>query len=323
MHVGSNLPPASSVVGDQEGACTPRPRISLVITDLDNTLWDWVAVWHAGFAPMLERIVEISGLPRDLLERDIQSVFRRHGTSEYSGLIEEIDCLREKHPSGALVQIYHDAIMAYREGRAEALRLYPGVLPALQKLANLGCPVVAYTESMGFYTTMRIKKLGLDGLIRAVYSPADHGRPAGNQRTHEDDWYELGSTVHRTTASGELKPNPHILRSIIETEGQGTPPCEALYIGDSPHKDVRMAQTVGAVDVLAQYGQAHDTAAYELLRRVTHWTDEDVRREREILASGDVQATYVLDSGFDQLLERFEFVVPPARSRGENPCQTM
>ena len=72
--------------------------ISLVITDLDNTLWDWVAQWYAAFDAMVKEVASTSGLPRELIEADMQRVFQRHKTSEYALVIEETECLLAPNP---------------------------------------------------------------------------------------------------------------------------------------------------------------------------------------------------------------------------------
>jgi hypothetical protein len=64
-----------------------KPKISLIITDLDNTLFDWILMWHSGFSAMLEKLVKNSGIQQKILEADIQTVFQKHGTSEYAFLI--------------------------------------------------------------------------------------------------------------------------------------------------------------------------------------------------------------------------------------------
>jgi phosphoglycolate phosphatase-like HAD superfamily hydrolase len=61
--------------------------ISVVITDLDNTLYDWVEMWYQAFNAMLTKIlkeVEPKGVIRDRLIPEIRSVHQRHGTSEYA-----------------------------------------------------------------------------------------------------------------------------------------------------------------------------------------------------------------------------------------------
>src|SRR5579859_3682228 len=74
-----------------------KQRVSTVITDLDNTLFDWVAIWHHSFKAMLDRLVEDSGIRQDILEGDFKEIFQRHGTSEYAFAIEELPSLRKLH----------------------------------------------------------------------------------------------------------------------------------------------------------------------------------------------------------------------------------
>jgi hypothetical protein len=83
----------------------------------------------------------------------------------------------------------------------------------------------------------------------------------------------------------------------------GTP--ERVYVGDSPTKDVAMAQDVGMSDVYAKYGRAQHTEAYALLREVT-WSDADVEREKRI-GEREVQPSTILDIDFGQMLEHFRY----------------
>jgi hypothetical protein len=48
-----------------------RPQKTVLITDLDNTLFDWVELWVRCFSTMLESIVQISGIPKDTLIPEI------------------------------------------------------------------------------------------------------------------------------------------------------------------------------------------------------------------------------------------------------------
>ena len=125
--------------------------ISVVITDLDNTLYDWVEMWYQAFSAMLAKIsadVEPKGVTRDRLLSEIRTVHQKHGTSEYAFLLEELPCLRDAFPNADIVAHFDDAIHSYRRARKEHLKLYPGVLQTLQTLKDAGILVVAYTESM-------------------------------------------------------------------------------------------------------------------------------------------------------------------------------
>jgi phosphoglycolate phosphatase-like HAD superfamily hydrolase len=282
--------------------------IAVLVTDLDNTLFDWFDIWYTSFSAMLNEIVRISNLPIEVLEREIKTVHEKHGTSEYAFLIEELPSLAANHPSQNVMEIYAPAIDAYREARRSRLVLYPSVRETLEHIKASGTLVVGYTESLEFYTTYRLIKLDLDGLLDFVYFPPDHALPEGldaNQIRHYDaDAYRLRSTQTRRTPKGETKPNPKLLGHILDQCGADKE--RTAYVGDKLDKDVRMAQAAGVLDVYAKYGDTVGDERYELLRRVTHWRSASVETERQTTQE-TVSPTYTLEQSFAQLLQRFNF----------------
>ena len=292
-----------------------KQLVSAVITDLDNTLFDWVEVWYQCFSAMLDNLIEISGVDREKLILEIKQVHERHGTAEYAFLIEEVPSLAHLYPEKDRTVVYATAIEAYREARRKHLRLYPGVADTLRTLKDLGVLVIGYTESMAFYTNYRVRRLGLDGLVDYIYSPEDHDLPKNLSmqqiRKYPAHLYELQYAEHRHTPKGELKPNPKILTEIIKSSG--AKPEECIYVGDSLMKDVAMAQEAGITDIYALYGKAQNRPEYELLRKVTHWTAEQVARERAIDV-GQVSPSHVLEASFSQILGLFSF--KPFRDSG-------
>ncbi|MCG8348105.1 MAG: HAD family hydrolase, partial [Chloroflexales bacterium] len=255
-------------------------KVSTIITDLDNTLYDWVEMWYRSFGAMLNELVDKSKVSQDILEKEIRAIFQEHGTSEYAFVIETIPALQSLHPGQDLTAIYDSAIQAYREARRLTRHLYPTVFETLTQIKKRGCLVVAFTESRSYYTLRRVKSLGLDGLIDFLYSPPDHKIPDDLERWYKDDEYKLAITKQRFIPEGEYKPDAHILLQII-SEIQA-PKDRTIYVGDNLMKDIYMAQQVGITDVWAKYGQAQHREAYELLRKVSHWREEDVERERRI-----------------------------------------
>jgi phosphoglycolate phosphatase len=285
----------------------------VLVTDLDNTLYDWVEVWHRSFSAMLDVLLHHTGTERDLLLDEIREVHRAHGTSEYAFVAEELPSV-QLLGEGAL-RVIASANEARRRARNDSLRLYPGVSDTLRALKAQGVLVIGYTESMAFYSASRVRKLGLDGLLDVLYSPRDHELPRGvsreQLRRHPEEHYAFEHTIHRHTPPGELKPNPAVLLDIL-ADSSATPDS-AVYVGDSPMKDVAMARDAGVADVLALYGKAQDREAYQLLRRVTHWSENDVARERRIVERGEVAASHVLKSSFGELRHLFHFVPYAAR----------
>ena len=78
--------------------------------------------------------------------------------------------------------------------------------------------------------------------------------------------------------SHKSKPNPRVLADIIAA--QGYPLSDVAYVGDSLAKDILMAKRAGCFAIWAKYGAHTDKQMYDSLVRISHWTAEDIQRER-------------------------------------------
>jgi len=164
------------------------------------------------------------------------------------------------------------------------------------------------------YTVYRVKHLGLDGLLDILLMPRGHELPANIDpewfEHHRFFQYSLQSTQRKYTPSGHFKPDPAILVGLMDE--LGTDPTRTVYVGDSLMKDVVMAQRAQVHDVLARYGAAQRRTEYGLLRDVTHWSTEDVEREKATSAeAAGIEATRVLEHSFAELLQHFRFAQVP------------
>ena len=297
---------------------TARRTIDTLILDLDNTLFDWFAVWYGSFEPVYREILSTTGLPTADVDASIRRVHQKRRTSEYTFLLEELDVLDGMRAEGDIRQRFHEALEQSRRGRDQSLRLYPGVFRCLWDIKKRGTKIVAYTESMGFYSAYRLKRFGLDGVIDMLFSPEDHEVPTGvsvdKLRRLPDEFYELQITEVRHTPPGELKPNPRVLLDIIQSVGATADRC--AYVGDSLFKDVAMARDVRVFDIHAQYGESQRRPEYALLQRVSHWTEADVERERQITARGhDFEPSAVLKETFAELFIYCDFEAFPSAGK--------
>jgi phosphoglycolate phosphatase-like HAD superfamily hydrolase len=233
-----------------------RSSATVLVTDMDNTLFDWLGMWQAAFGAMLEHLIADSGVPRATLEAEFFAIHQRHGTTEYAFAIQELPSLRARHAldAEALPGRYAGAIDAYRVMRRRTLALYPGVRETLRAVRAAGALVIAYTESRAYYADYRVRTLELDGALDFLYSLPDHALPEGvtasQIRRYPPEHYRLRSTVPRHTREGAWKPDASVLRDILSDVG--AEPAEAVYVGDSLVKDVAMAQAAGVVDVFAR-----------------------------------------------------------------------
>ncbi|KPX28099.1 MULTISPECIES: HAD family hydrolase [Pseudomonas syringae group] len=269
----------------------------LLITDVDNTLFDWQHMWYKSFSAMSIKAIEISGIDPEVYYEECSKLHQKHGTSEYSFVLSELPSFKMMYGE-KVREVMQPAIQKFRESRSSTLILYPGVRATLDTLKGKGVTVAAFTESKAFYTNTRFRKLGLDEVVDFIYSPKDHVLPDDKNSTTT----ELIHTEHRFTPENESKPNPHILLSIIEELGFKAD--DALYIGDNLLKDVFMAQQAGVTDVYAGYGAAqHREEEYELLKKVTHWTKEMVEKEKNALRPGVILPTYTAAKSFSEILD--------------------
>ena len=289
-----------------------RRIVSTLIIDLDNTIFDWQELWQASFAPIFTEIVAITGLPVAQVEEAIRKVHQRRRTSEYTFLIEDLDLLNPYRSNPEVIARLREARSRSKQGRDGALKLYPTVLKSLWDIKKKGTQIIAYTESMAFYSAYRLKRFGLDGVIDVLFSPADHELPDGvsveQLRSLPDEFYELQVTETRHTPPGELKPNPVLLNNIIDQVGADK--SETVYVGDSLYKDVAMAQAAGVIDIHAKYGEGQRLEKYNILRRVSHWSEADVQREKQILEQNVTQPGVVLGVSFEEIFRYFSFKAP-------------
>lgn len=279
----------------------------LLITDLDNTLWDWFEAWYESFSALLDGLVTASGVDRVVLEEQIKAVHRRRGTTEYSNLIREVPALVAAAAPRDPFEVFDAALHAQNSRRLATTRLYPGTAASLSALKQAGVRVVGYTESGAYWTEWRIRHTGLDGVIDVLYSSADHDIAAGvdpaQLRTGHYDAgdYGLRVTEHRHVPAGVLKPDLEILSTILREERCA--PGQAVYIGDSLMKDIAMAQSAGVLDVHAAYGLVQHREEYDLVRRVTHWSDREVAREKALARpDADIVPSRVCHDQFGDVL---------------------
>lgn len=275
--------------------------VRLLVTDLDNTLYDWEAFFVPALSALLDETERISGIPREDLELSFRRVYQKHRTSEYAFVLEEADVLRAHHPGAAPSEIaarYRPAIEAFRDERNRHLRLYPGVRGTLQKLRAAGITLVAQSDSPMGYVSLRLRQLDIDHVFSAVSAPEDHGVPS----EFEAKRVEAGRiallpmrTIPLPFDAALRKPDPRVLDSVFQTFGVSHQ--NTAYIGDNISRDVLVARRAGVVDIWARYGARHDPALRQQLLRTTYWTDADVASEVRLRGEADlVPPTYVVDS---------------------------
>lgn len=251
-------------------------RIRLVITDLDNTLYDWVTFFARSFMAMADELAVVLDLPIDEIYRQFKAIHQHYGNSEQPFAVLELPSVRQRFPGAdreEIMQALAGPLRAFNSARKKHLQLYSGVLESLQVLHGEGIVLVGHTEAVLANSYYRLNRLGVAPLYRRLYTLMDK-HPVDNDRPGFE--FHLPDFL-MPIPRGERKPNPKLLLDICRREG--VLPSEALYVGDSLTRDIGMAKEAGVRAVWARYGTRFDKGLWAVLVQITHWTDEDVARE--------------------------------------------
>jgi phosphoglycolate phosphatase-like HAD superfamily hydrolase len=287
-----------------------KPRVKLLITDLDNTLYDWVTFFGRSFAAMIDGAKPILGTDADTLLDDLKIVHQRHRNSEQPFALLETAVARAKFPEASRAELLtrlRPAFDAFNEERRRTLVLYPKVRETLEAIRASGCAIAGHTEATVVNATWRLKTLQIDSLISRLYAPeiSGDGHPDPKHPTYAS--YYQGAV--RLLGPNERKPAARVLLDICNDHG--AKPDESLYVGDSLSRDIGMAKEAGVWAAWAKYGLGFDPAMWNQVVRITHWTSEDVERtQRAAELYGHIVPKVVLNEGYYELLGHFAFGAP-------------
>ncbi|MGY3130146.1 FMN phosphatase YigB (HAD superfamily) [Bradyrhizobium sp. USDA 4501] len=251
-------------------------NVELAVFDLDNTLYDWYASFVPAFYSMVDAATSILRCDREPLLDQLRSVHVRHHDVEHPYSLLETPIVQQRLGKNAR-EVLDPAFYAFNKARKDNLRLFPGVRETLNELENRNIKLVAFTDSSYFATLRRIRQLELVNAFRHIFCRAKSKSVFSDQPFVAEPADRLHAITIELPAD-ETKPDPRVLLDIARAERIEI--SSIAYIGDSISKDVLMAKKAGCLAIWAKYGVRRDPEMYEQLVRISHWTDEDIRRER-------------------------------------------
>tara|TARA_R110002110_G_scaffold251251_1_gene467157 strand:- start:200 stop:1057 length:858 start_codon:yes stop_codon:yes gene_type:complete len=280
-------------------------QLRMLVCDLDNTLYDWVGFFVPSFYAMVDEAVILLNCDRDILLDDLRSVHRKHHDAEHPFALLETQLVKDA--LGTLDdeerrRFLDPAFKAFNSKRKQTLRLYPGVEETLSALQSKGVMLVAHTESRFFAVAYRMRTLGLIDYFSRVYCrqrPEKSFVQENRTKTFIENFPDenvIELSMH------QRKPDPSILLEIQDT--MGILPSECAYVGDSLTRDILMAKQANTHAIWAKYGTEHDDQLYQELVRISHWTTEEVDREKDLKnRAATVQPDYILKNSFSEILK--------------------
>lgn len=276
--------------------------MKLLITDLDNTLYDWVSFYSQSFSAMAEELSKEINVPLDILLSEYKVIHQRFGNSEKPFATLELPSVISYFGTNDKILLQKKltrVFSAFSSKRNHTLKLYPTVRDTLNTLRERGVKIVGHTESLEYNSLYRLYKLDVIDFFDHLYTIEDnhnlHPNPKNAKVISVKDDFII------RLSSAESKPNPKLLEHICLTENVDIK--DAVYVGDSITKDISMAKSIGMKAVWARYGRQFAPELWEILVKITHWTDKDVEREEQLKESfSRVKPDYSINS-FAEILD--------------------
>lgn len=276
--------------------------MKLLITDLDNTLYDWVSFYSQSFSAMAEELSKEINVPLDILLSEYKVIHQRFGNSEKPFATLELPSVISYFGTNDKILLQKKltrVFSAFSSKRNHTLKLYPTVRDTLNILRERGVKIVGHTESLEYNSLYRLYKLDVIAFFDHLYTIEDnhnlHPNPKNAKVISVKDDFII------RLSSAESKPNPKLLEHICLTENVDIK--DAVYVGDSITKDISMAKSIGMKAVWARYGRQFAPELWEILVKITHWTDKDVEREEQLKESfSRVKPDYSINS-FAEILD--------------------
>ncbi len=195
--------------------------LKAVLFDMDNTLFDFVAVKLIACREILSYL----GEGDRILKQDPAELFRYFLRGTYG--FEDYENIRDYMQERKLftVRAYRDCCEIYDREKLQNLELYPGVKNTLKELKKLGLRLAIITDADRYHAHARLTRVGLL------------------------DSFDLLVSADMT---GTKKPDPaHFLFAL---DSLGLKPEESLVVGDSIKRDMVPARRLGFKTAYASYG---------------------------------------------------------------------
>lgn len=273
----------------------------LLITDLDNTLYDWVTFFSKSFQGMVEELSALLEVDRESLYDEFKVLHQFCGNSEQPFTALNLPSVRRRFPGASRQQLLQELdgpLHAFNRLRNQHLQLYPFVKETLEILSAARVTIVGHTESIAENTFFRLQKLEIAHFFQRLY--VLESEYEGHPDPERAALLSPPEGFIEAVPKAERKPNPALLQDICRREG--VVPEDAWYVGDSLTRDMSMARMAGVTSAWARYGTRYDREAWKVLVRVTHWSPEDVAREEALKKQFEnVQPDFVIDS-FQEIL---------------------
>lgn len=245
----------------------------LLITDLDNTLYNFIDYFAPSFRGMVHALAKKISIPEDELIPQFKKVFANHGSLEYGFVVQELSCVQERSQSDIL-DLIKIAKGAYSRVRQKNLEPYPNVKETLSWINQQGIIIVGVSNAPYFHALRRLRQLKIEKYFTGLV--AWEGVPFSIDKYSKEIIEKELSGEYKTKIKklwklpkNKLKPNTDGYLIVMNEFAVKNRDCYIL--GDSISKDVQPAEQIGAKGIWARYGEAVIQKNLETVLSISNW----------------------------------------------------
>jgi FMN phosphatase YigB (HAD superfamily) len=261
-----------------------KANFELLVTDIDNTVFDWVSYYTHCFLSLLEAVSKTIKIPLDQLCLESRDVFSQHGSIEYPFLVQELPSVVQYYGTDIdrmLDECVRVARDRYLEVSRDVLNPYQGVFESLTRIRKLrpSMPIVALTDAPRYVAMWKLNKLGLLSIFDAVYGLPDPRIPTCEvtRRVKVDPEILLKHLRNpnfgfegkiRVLPEEYEKPGLRGFKTVLMDFGfeQNEDRSKVVWVGDNLRKDIGLGKKLGVYSLWAEYGTVIEPEAIKKLR---------------------------------------------------------
>lgn len=251
----------------------------ILITDIDNTLTNFVDYFSPCFRAMVHAIHSQTGIDEDEIIRSYVQVYQCHGTIEYTFATQELDCLN-RLPSSKRKEMVDLAKKAFGQAHKHRLKAYSDIPDFLDMLKACGWTIYAVTNAPVYKAYLRLQRVGIknfsgisawEGKDTEALDPEDNLELKSKKLRAFDRLDKLGIKL-LTYKSNLIKPNRIMFEHVVEhAESIYGKNIELWSLGDNVLNDLSPCHSLGIKTVWAKYGANISEKELDTMMQITPW----------------------------------------------------
>lgn len=293
-----------------------KKPISLVITDIDNTIADKFDTWGVALDTAMDKLAVLYGRSREDISKDLLAGVpedKKHISGPYIGKDLRSDIAhapsltpQTKEQALELEKILHE----WDINKSKAV-LYDGVMATINKIKTSGAKLVLYTDSRESVCIPRLAKMGITAdMIDKIYAQPDVKEGQVIRKPVKGKAQELRDGLGDKLVLLEPKthkPDPATMQRILDDMGVKDKSA-VVMVGDNIRADGTGAIACGINYAWQKGGTVISDATNRCYRAFCQDPNYKLTTQEHLSQMNDSnRPTEVLENGFTDLTKYYRF----------------